>query len=69
MVGIFETIENGKSIIKGLSDEKVANIILQMNDPEKQTMVITEYDEDTDKKFMNIFVKKHIVKITFFKEE
>ena len=69
MVGIFETIENGKSIIKGLSDEKVANIILQMNDPEKQTMTITEYDDDTDKKFMNIFVKKHIVKITFFKEE
>lgn len=69
MVVIFETIENGKLIIKGLSDEMTANIIEQMNDPEKLTITVTEHNDETDKNFTNIFLKENIVKITMFKEE
>lgn len=69
MVAIFETLENGKTIIKGLSKKVIASLHEQMNDIEKQTITITEYNEEMDKYFTNIFLKKHIVKITTFDEE
>lgn len=68
MVAIVQTVENS-SIIKGLSQTQIANIHEQMNDPQKQSITITEYDEETDKKFTDIFLKANIVKITMFEEE
>ena len=68
MVVIVQTVENS-SIIKGLSDEQIASIHEQMNDPQKQSITVTEYDEETDKKFTDIFLKANIVKITMFEEE
>lgn len=69
MVAIFETVENGKSIIKNLSNEMVVSIHEQVNDTEKKSITVSEYDEETDKIFSNIFFKKHIIKITMFNEE
>lgn len=69
MVAIFETVENGKSIIKNLSNEMVASIHEQMNDTEKQTVTVTEHNKEMEKDFTNIFLKQHIVKITTFDEE
>lgn len=69
MVAIFETVENGKSIIKGISDEMLAGIFQQMNDKEIETITVTEKDDETNKTFTNIFLKRNIVKVTTFKEE
>lgn len=69
IVAIFETVDNGKSIIKGLSQTQIANIHEQMNDPNKLTITVTEYDEEMIKDFTNIFLKQNIVKITMFDEE
>ena len=69
IVAIFETVDNGKSIIKGLSQTQIANIHEQMNDPNKLTITVTEYDKEMIKDFTNIFLKQNIVKITMFDEE
>ena len=69
MVAIFETIDGGKSIIKGLSQRKIASIHEEMNDIQKQTVTVTEFDEETDNAFINVFLKQNIVKITTFDEE
>lgn len=69
MVAIFETVQNGNSIIKGLTDRQVASIHEQMNDTEKQTVTVTEHNDEMEKDFTNIFLKQHIVKITTFEEE
>lgn len=69
MVAIFETVENGKSIIKGLSEIQAVYIHEQLDDTEKNTITVVEKDEDTGKNFTNIFLKQHIVKVTIFKEE
>lgn len=69
MVAIFETVQNGNSIIKGLTDRQVASIHEQMNDTEKQTVTVTEHNDEMEKDFTNIFLKQHIVKITTFDEE
>ena len=69
MVAIFETLQNGNSIIKGLTGRQVASIHEQMNDTEKQTVTVTEHNKEMEKDFTNIFLKQHIVKITTFDEE
>ena len=68
MVAIVQTVKDS-SIIKGLSETQVSSIHEQMNDPQKQSITVTEYDEDTDKTFTDIFLKVNIVKITMFEEE
>lgn len=69
MIVIFKTVENSNSIIKGVSDDMVASIHEQMNDLDKQTITVTEHDEDTDIIFTNIFFKQNITKIVIYKEE